>query len=76
MRCRYEGAGMISLQAYLCIYSFLNGVTFGIVPISSYAISPMILSLLKTCPSALAVEFLNSEVVPLFCNIRTNYAPL
>jgi hypothetical protein len=43
MRCGYEIPGMILLQAYLCTYSLLRGVTF-----SSNALSPMMLPLLET----------------------------
>jgi len=39
---------MILLQAYLYTYSLLRGVTFEVLPSSSYALSPMIPSLLET----------------------------
>jgi hypothetical protein len=49
MRCAYEGPGMILLQAsYLYPYSLLRGVTFEVLPLSSYAFSPMMLPLLET----------------------------
>jgi hypothetical protein len=48
MRCGYEVPGMVLLQAYPCICSILRGVTFEALPLSSYALSPMILPLLET----------------------------
>jgi len=48
MRCGYEVTGMILLQAYLYTYSLLRGVTFEVLPLSSYALSPMMLPLLET----------------------------
>jgi hypothetical protein len=46
--CGYEVAGMILLQAYLYTYSLLRGVTFEVLPFSSYALSPRMLPLLET----------------------------
>jgi hypothetical protein len=48
MRCGYEVPGMILLQACLYTYSLLRGVTFEVLPLSSYALSPTILPLLET----------------------------
>jgi hypothetical protein len=39
---------MILLQAYLYIYSFLTGVTFEVLPLSNYELSPMMLPPLET----------------------------
>jgi hypothetical protein len=45
----YEVPGMILLQAsYLYTYSLLRGVTFEVLPFSSYALSPTMLPLLET----------------------------
>jgi len=44
----YEVSRMILFQAYLYIYSLLRGVTFEILPLISYAISPTMLPLLET----------------------------
>jgi len=41
-------SGMFLLQAYLYTYSLLRGVTFKVLPLSSYALSPMMLQLLET----------------------------
>jgi hypothetical protein len=38
-----EVPGMILLQAHLHIYSLLRGVTFEVLPLSSYELSPTIL---------------------------------
>jgi hypothetical protein len=44
----YEVHGMILLQAYLYAHSLLRGVTFEVLPLSSYALSPTMLLLLET----------------------------
>jgi hypothetical protein len=42
-RCGYEVPGMFLLQEYLCILnSLLSGVTFKVLPLSSYALSPTV----------------------------------
>jgi hypothetical protein len=46
--CGYKVPGMILLQAYLNSYSPLRGVTFLVLPFSSYALSPTMLPLLET----------------------------
>jgi len=48
MRCGYEVPGIILLQSYLYTYSLLRGVTFKILSLSSYTLSPMMLLLLET----------------------------
>jgi len=45
-KCGYDVPGMILLQTYLYTYSLLRGVTFKALPLSSYALSPVILPLL------------------------------
>jgi hypothetical protein len=47
-KCGYEVPGMILLQTYLYTYNLLRGVTFEVLPLSSYVLSPTILSLLET----------------------------
>jgi len=42
MRCGYEVPGMTSLQVYLYTYSLLREVTFEVLPLSSYALSPTV----------------------------------
>jgi hypothetical protein len=37
-RCSHEVPGMILLQSYLFTYSLLRGVTFKVLPMSSYAL--------------------------------------
>jgi hypothetical protein len=44
MRCGYEVPGMIFI---MYTYSLLRGITFEVLPLSSYALCPMILSLLE-----------------------------
>jgi hypothetical protein len=44
----YEVPGMILLQAYLYTSSLLKGVTFEVLPFSSYELSPTMLPLLET----------------------------
>jgi hypothetical protein len=39
---------MILWQSYLYIYSMLRGVTFEVLPLSSYALTPTMLPLLET----------------------------
>jgi len=39
---------MTLLQAYLYIYSLMRGITFKVLSLSSYALSPMMLQLLET----------------------------
>jgi len=46
-RCGYEVLGMIILQVYLYTCSLLRGITFEILPLNGYALSPMMLPLLK-----------------------------
>jgi hypothetical protein len=47
--CGYEISGMILLQAsYLYFYSLLRGVTFEVLPLSRYVLSPAMLPLLET----------------------------
>jgi hypothetical protein len=47
-RCGYEVLGMILLQAsHLYTYSLLRGVTFEVLPLSTYALSPTRLPLLE-----------------------------
>jgi hypothetical protein len=58
MRCGYEVPGMVLLQAYLHTYSLLRGVTFKVLPFSSYAFSPKMLLLLET---VLELLLLNEE---------------
>jgi hypothetical protein len=41
----YEVSGMILLQAYLYTYMLLRGVTFNVLPLSSYTFGPMLLPL-------------------------------
>jgi hypothetical protein len=43
----FEVPAMILLQAYLCTYSLLRGVTFEVLPLSNYSFSPMMLPLLE-----------------------------
>jgi hypothetical protein len=47
MRCGYYVPGKILLQACLCTYSLLRGVTFEVLPLSSYTLSPTMLPLLE-----------------------------
>jgi hypothetical protein len=47
-RCSYEVPRIILLQAYLHAYSLPAGVTFEVLPLSSYAISPTMLPLVET----------------------------
>jgi hypothetical protein len=47
-RCGNEATGMILLQAHLYKNGLLRGVTFEVLPLSSYALSPVMLSLLET----------------------------
>jgi hypothetical protein len=48
-RCGYyEVPGMILLQTYLYTYNLLRRFTFKVLPLSSYAISPMMLPLVAT----------------------------
>jgi len=44
----YEVLGIILLQVYSYIYSLLGGVTTGVLPLSNYALGPMMLPLLGT----------------------------
>jgi len=47
--CSYNVTRIISLQTYLySSYSLLKGVTFKVLPLSSYALSPVMLPLLGT----------------------------
>jgi len=46
--CGYEVPGMILLQAYLYKHSLLREVNFEVFPLSSYALSPWMVSLLGT----------------------------
>jgi len=39
---------MILLQTYLYTYSLLRGVTFEVLPLSSYGLTPTMLPLLET----------------------------
>jgi hypothetical protein len=48
-RCGYDVPGMILLQACLFTYRLLRQVTFTVLPLSSYAPSSTMLTLLKTC---------------------------
>jgi hypothetical protein len=48
MKCDHEAPGMILLQEYPYTYSLLKGVTFNMLLLSSYALSPMMLPLLET----------------------------
>jgi len=45
MRCGYEVVGMILLQPYLYADSLLRGLTFELLPLRSYALSPAMLPL-------------------------------
>jgi len=47
-RCGYEVPGTILLQPYLYTDSLLRGVTFKVLPLSSYVLNPMMLPLLET----------------------------
>jgi hypothetical protein len=47
-RSGYEVPGMILLQAYLCTYSSLTGVSFEVITLSSYTLSSTMLPLLET----------------------------
>jgi len=49
MKCGYEVPGTILLQAYLYTYILLRGVTFKVLPLSSYALNPIMLTLLNSC---------------------------
>jgi hypothetical protein len=46
-KCGYEVPGVILLQSYLHTYSLLRGITFEVLPLSSYALSPTMLLLLE-----------------------------
>jgi len=48
MMCGYEVPGMVSLHAYPYIHGLLRGVTFKVLPLSSYPLSPTMLPLLET----------------------------
>jgi len=48
IRCGWEIPGMISLQAYLYPYSLMKGVTFEVLPLSNYTLSPMMLPMIGT----------------------------
>jgi hypothetical protein len=48
IRCGYEVPGMILLQAFLYTYSLLRWVTFKVLPLSSYELSPIMLPRLET----------------------------
>jgi hypothetical protein len=48
MRCSNEVPRTILLQSYLYTYSLLIGVTFKVLPLSGYALCPMMLPLLQT----------------------------
>jgi hypothetical protein len=47
MRCDYKVLGMILLRAYLYTYSLLRGVTFDVLPFSSFALFD-VFSILKS----------------------------
>jgi len=47
-RCGYEFPGMILLQVYLYTYSSLTGVTFELLPLGSYKLTPVMLPLFET----------------------------
>jgi hypothetical protein len=66
MKCGYEVPGMILLQAYLYTYSLPRGVTFEVLPMSSYALSSVMLQLLETSLE-LQLSILSSL---FFINIR------
>jgi len=44
----YKVPGIILLQAYIYTYSLLRGATLEVLPLTSYALSPMMLLLLET----------------------------
>jgi hypothetical protein len=67
MRCGYEFAGMTLFQAYLYTYSLLRGVTFDVLSLHSYALSPMILP-----PLAKFLEFLLWNIFQCFRHISLN----
>jgi hypothetical protein len=48
IRCGYEVPGMILLNAYLCTYSILRGVSFEVLPLRGYTLRSTKLPLLKT----------------------------
>jgi len=48
MTCGYEVTGMVLLQAYLYTYNLLRGVTFEVLPLSNYALSPTLLPPVET----------------------------
>jgi hypothetical protein len=48
MRCGCEVPGVILLHPYLYTYSLLRGIAFKVFPLSSYAVSPMMLPQLET----------------------------
>jgi hypothetical protein len=65
--CACEVPGMISLQVYLYTYSLLTGVTFEVLPLSSYALSPMMLPLLETLlKNPLWNSFQHHRHIPFF----------
>jgi len=66
VRCDCEVPGMILLQAYLYTYSLLRGVTFEVLPLSSYALSPMMLPVLETFWNS-CYEIVFSAVITFFC---------
>jgi hypothetical protein len=46
-KCGYKVTGIVLFQAsHLYTHSLLRGVTFGVTPLSSYALSPAMLSLM------------------------------
>jgi len=48
MKWDYDVTGVTLLQTYLYTYSLLRGITFEVLPLSSYALSPVMLPLLQT----------------------------
>jgi hypothetical protein len=57
-RYGYEVPGMTLMQAHLYTFSLLRGITFKVLPFSSYTLSPKMLPLLETFLKLLLWKFL------------------
>jgi hypothetical protein len=71
MQIKLQGVAMkfsdFYLQAsYLYTYSFLRGVTFEALPLSSYALGPVMLPLLETFLELLLWNSFHSAVITFF----------
>jgi hypothetical protein len=74
--CGYDVPGMILLQAYLYNYSLMRGVTFEVLPLSSYALSPMMLPLLEHFWNSCCGRAFNAAVKFLWMSlISSNLRP-